>query len=134
MIEGYELTKGEGRTKVSLTARKMGDDFMVCIHDGNAHIGAVAVGEYDHKNQRASTSVITRLGHKDDAIAQKAAHLISKSTLRPVCVVAGIHLDNITEAEIDQIVENSSVLIDEFINREVQHVKLDVGSEGIRPK
>lgn len=130
-MEKYELTKGEGRTKISLTAYSMGDYFVVCIHNGNAHIGAVAVGEYDHKEKRASTSVITRLGHRDDMIAQKAAYLVSKLTLKPVCVVAGIHLDNITEAEIDQIVENSSVLIDEFINREVQYVKLGVGSEFI---
>ena len=92
----YELTRGEGRTKVSLSAHHMGNDLIVFIYNINAHLGAVAVGEYDHHQKRASTSVFTRLGHKDDTIAQKAAYLISKSTKRPACVVAGIHLDNIT--------------------------------------
>lgn len=68
--------------------------------------------------------MITRLGHKDDVIAQKAAYLISKSAKKPVCVVAGIHVDNITEAEISQIVENSIALVDEFISREVQYVRV----------
>ena len=65
----YESTKGEGRTKVNLLAYNMGNDLVVSIYNKNAHIGAVAVGEYDHQEKRASVSVITRMGHKDDAIA-----------------------------------------------------------------
>ena len=113
----YELTKGEGRTKVSLSAYYLGSDLVACLYNENAHVGAVAVAEYDHKEQRVSTSVITRLGHKDDSVAQKAAHSISKHTRKPVCVIAGIHIDNITGEEIDQILENASGLIDEFLSR-----------------
>lgn len=112
----YELTKGQGRTRVSLWAYQTGNDLVVCIYNENAHIGAVAVGEYDHEELRASTSVVTRRGHKDDVIAQKAAHSISKHTRRPVCVIAGIHLDNITREEIDQTIENASGLVDEFLS------------------
>ena len=112
----YELTRGEGRTTVSLLANNMGDDLVVSIYNENAHIGAVAVGEYDHEQERASVSVITRLGHRDDAIAQKAAYLISKSIKKPVCVIAGIHLDNITDEEIDKISENAMIAVEEFIS------------------
>ena len=107
----YELTTGEGRTKISLLAYHMGGDLVVCIYNENAHIGAVAVGEYDLKEKRASCSVITRLGHKDDIIAQEAAHSISKRTRESVCVVVGIHLDKITTTEIDDIRENARNLI-----------------------
>ncbi len=110
-----ELTRGTGRTRVSLSAHYMGNDLVVFIYNNNAHLGAIAVGEYDHQEKRASTSVITRLGHKDDAIAQKAAHSISKSTKKPVCVIAGVHLDNITTQEIDEILENASFMVEEFI-------------------
>ena len=113
-----KLSKGKGRVKVSLLANNMGSDLVVFIYNENAHIGAVAVGEYDHKEERASVSVITRLGHKDDAIAQKAAYLISKSTKKPVCVIAGIHLDNITTEEIGKILENAEFAVEEFINLE----------------
>ncbi len=113
----HEFTKGEGRTRVSLRVQEMGSELVVCIYNESAHIGAVAIGEYDHKNERASTSVITRLGHKDDAVAQKAAYLISRSTHQPSCVIAGIHLDRITRAEIDQIVENATSLVKEFVSR-----------------
>jgi FixJ family two-component response regulator len=93
----------------------MGNDLVVLIYNNNAHIGAMAVGDYDHHEKRASTSVITRLGHKDDAIAQKAAYSISKSTKRPVCVIAGVHLDNITGEEVDKLLENASLMVEEFI-------------------
>jgi len=117
-MDKYELTKGEGRTKINLSAQYMGNGLIVSIYNENAHLGAVAVGEYDPKEKRASVSVITRLGHKDDVIAQKAAHSISKSTGKPVCVIAGIHVDNITEAEIGEILENTSSLVGEFITKE----------------
>ena len=41
--------------------------------------GAVAMGDYDYEHERASVSVITRLGHKEDALAKEAAYLLSKS-------------------------------------------------------
>lgn len=116
-MNGYELTRGEGRTKVSLSAYHMGSDLVLCIYNENAHIGAVALGEYDYKEERASCSLLTRLGHKDDIVAQKAAYLISKHTKGPICVIAGIHLDNITKEEIEQILENTSNLVDGFISR-----------------
>lgn len=111
------MTKGEGRTKVSLLAHTIGEDIVVFIYNDNAHIGAMSLGEYDHKERRTSTSVITRLGHKDDAIAQKGAYLISKATRKPVCVIAGVHLDNITENEIVELTENTVRLVEEFINK-----------------
>ena len=111
----HEITKGEGRTRLSLSVQDFGGDLVVLICNENAHIGAVAVGEYDHKERRASTSVITRLGHKDDAIAQKAAYLISRRTKRPSCVIAGVHLDDITEEEIRQFLANANSLVEDLL-------------------
>ena len=116
-MNNYELSTGEGRTKLSLSAYSLGEELVVFIYNEKAHIGAVAVAEYDHKEERASTSIITRLGHKDDVVAQKTAHLLAKHTKRPVCVVAGIHVDNITAAEIKQFLENSNKLVEDFINK-----------------
>ncbi len=111
-----KLTVGKGRTKVSLTANRLGDDLVVFICNKQAHVGAVAMGEYDHEHERASVSVLTRLGHKDDVIAQRAAYLISKSLCAPVCVITGVHLDNITGEEIKALVENASVAVEHFTN------------------
>jgi hypothetical protein len=115
MVE-YELTKGEGRARVSVTVNSMGSDLVVRIYNQDAHIGAVAVGDYDYEHQRASVSVITRLGHKDDALAGEAAYLLSKSLRRPVCVIAGVHLDNITAEEIDEILAHTKLAVSEIID------------------
>jgi hypothetical protein len=115
MVE-YELTKGEGRARINVTVNSMGSDLVVRIYNQNAHIGAVAVGDYDYEHERASVSVVTRLGHKDDSLAGEAAYLLSKSTRRPVCVIAGVHLDNITREEIDKILANTKIAISEVIN------------------
>lgn len=111
------FTRGVGRLQVNLHATATGKDWLIRVFNENAHIGAVAVGDYDFKSERASVSVITRPGHKDDAIAQRAAYLISKSTRKAVCVVAGIHLDNITQAEIIQVTENAIGAVEDFLKQ-----------------
>ena len=65
------------------------------------------------KEKRTSVSVITALGHKDDTTAREAAYLISKHTRERACAVVGIHLENITEREIKEIVKNASAAIEE---------------------
>lgn len=119
-MDRYELAKGDGRTEVNISACFMGNDLIVRIYNEKAHIGAVAVGEYDHAEGRTSISVITRLGHKDDVIAQKVAYSIAKQTKNPVCVIAGVHIDDITEEEINKVLTNTQALADEFINNRLE--------------
>ena len=121
MTGSQELSKGEGKTKVTLSSSYLGNDLVIFIYNDNAHIGAVAVAEYDHDSGRTSTSLITRRGHKDDVVAQRAAYSVTKNTRKPSCVVAGIHVDDITESEINEIVANTDYLSDEFIERELKN-------------
>lgn len=108
------LSEGAGRTKVSLSTHYIGKDLVVCLFNGQGHLGAVAVADYSTEEERASTSVITRLGHKDDVAAYNAAYQLCKSLKKPVCAIAGIHLDNITEEEIVQITTNCSMLVEKL--------------------
>jgi gallate decarboxylase subunit D len=112
-----ELQEGEGRNRVNISARFTGDDLVVLFYNEKGHIGAVAVADFDHKEKRASVSIITRLGHKEDIVAHNAAHLLCKQTKKAVCVIAGIHLDNITETEKQQIIENSNKLVANLISK-----------------
>ena len=115
MVE-YQLTKGEGRAKIDVAVDSMGSDLVVRIYNQDAHVGAVAIGDYDHEHERASVSLITRLGHKDDVVAKEAAYLLSKSMRRSVCVVAGVHVDDITAEEIDKILANTRTAVGEIID------------------
>jgi hypothetical protein len=113
-MKSVKLSEGTGRTKVTLSAQSIGKDLIVRIFNANGHLGAVAVADYSHAENRASNSVITRLGHKDDAIACRAAYNLCKRLRAPVCVIAGIHLDNITGEEIDTITQNCDKLVGKF--------------------
>ena len=105
---------GKGRTKVSLSAQWIGNDLIVCLFNGQGHLGAVAVADFCHAENRASTSVITRLGHKEDAVARNAAHTLCRKFKKPACAIAGIHVDEITEAEIAEILRNCDVLVEKL--------------------
>lgn len=109
-MKSISLNAGKGRTKVSLSAQWIGKDLIVYLFNGQGHLGAVAVADFCREEKRASTSVITRLGHKDDAIAVSAAHQLCRRLKRPVCAIAGIHLDAITKDEIAEIVRNCGLL------------------------
>ena len=109
------LHEGEGRTRVSLSVQSIGRDLVVCVFNEQAHLGAVAVADYSHEEDRASTSIITRLGHKDDVVASNVAHKLCRNLKKPVCAIAGIHLDDITEEEIAEIIRNCNKLVDTLV-------------------
>lgn len=116
-MRSYRASQGRGRTKVNLLAHYMGTNLVVCIYNDNAHLGAAAVGEYDHEEGRASSSVITLRGHRDDEVAKKQAHVIARHTRKPVCVIAGIHLDDITQDEIAKILDEVDKMVLRFLDR-----------------
>lgn len=103
---------GKGRTRISLSAQWIGKDIVVVLFNGQAHLGAVAVADFCREENRASTSVITRLGHKDNEVASAAAHRLCRKLKKPVCAIAGIHLDDISEQEITEIVRNCDALVE----------------------
>ncbi len=111
------LSEGAGRTRVDLATFSIGSDLIISIFNDKGHIGAVALSDFNHQEQRASTSVITRFGHKDDPIAYNAAYRLCRQLKRPVCAIAGIHLDNITEQEIAEIKHNCEILIDKLLKQ-----------------
>ena len=108
------MTEGTGRTEVTLSAQSIGNDLVVYLYNHQGHLGAVAVSDYCDSENRASTSVITRLGHKDDSVAYNAAYKLCKQLKAPVCAIAGIHLDAVTENEIAQILRNCNTLVEKF--------------------
>jgi len=108
------LTEGNGRAKVSISSQLIGEDHIVCIFNEGGHLGAVAVADYSREENRVSTSVLTRLGHKDDVLARNAAYKLCKQLKKPVCAIAGIHLDNINSEEIAAVTQNCDKLVEKL--------------------
>jgi len=103
--------EGDGRTRVGMSVNRIGEDLIVCFFNEAGHIGAVAVADYGEEENH----VITRPGHKEDVLASEAARRLCKAARRPVCVIAGIHLDDITKEEIAEIMANCEKLISALI-------------------
>jgi hypothetical protein len=115
-MKQYQASSGSDRTGVSLSAFYQGNGLVVCIFNANAHIGAVAVADYDHKEERAFSSVVTLPGHRDDEVAKKQAHIIARHTKKPVCVIAGIHLDDINLEEIKALQDEVDRMVQAFLD------------------
>ena len=118
----------QGRLNIYLRVFRQGRDLQVLCGGGASHVGAVALAAPAHGHAPQSDSadmagladqtsqtdqavqphgVETHLlalpGHKEDALALRMAQSMAKALHCAVCVSAGIHYDNITRAEIQQV-------------------------------
>ena len=107
---------GASPYKVRAEVRLVGSDLLVILHGGSKpHIGSVAVALprpslKDKKQVSSTSSIYNFLGHKDGVVAQKVSETLSAALDRNVVVVAGIHIDRITQKGIEKILENCDKL------------------------
>lgn len=111
----FRITRKVGRAELMLDAKKLGDDYLLTLTGGKEHAGAVAVGLFDEKSQRASSSVICLPGHRDEQIALQGARHVSKATRKTSVFIVGIHIEDITPEEIRDIVSVSEEMVKSFI-------------------
>lgn len=105
------------RFVLTMTAVPVGKDFAVTLSGGEPpHIGAVAVAQPRPSLKKdgsvsSTGSVIALVGHKEDMLARKVALHMAKELQTVVSVSCGVHLDDVTEDEIQQILELSENLM-----------------------
>ncbi|MDR0767346.1 MAG: hypothetical protein LBE57_02700 [Methanosarcinales archaeon] len=104
-----------GRVTLVLEAREIGSDLSVTLTGGIAHIGAAALAYPDKETGRTTGSVISAPGHKEEEIALYGAKVLSKETKKTVLFAVGIHLDEITVAEIEEIEKTCREMIQSFL-------------------
>lgn len=104
-----------GSIEISLEAKRIGDDYLLNLTGGREHIGAVGIGHFDEKSQRASSSVVTMPGHREEQLALQGARQVSRATKKTTVFVAGIHQDNIAPEEIKDLVSTAEEMIADFI-------------------
>jgi len=101
------LTSGEGKYKVWLEQKKIGDDIVYFLGGGEKpHIGCVVVCE---PNKKIKT--IKFHGHYDDIVLKPIAKYACKKYKTRVVAVGGIHIDNATKKEINLLIKNCNNLI-----------------------
>ena len=107
--------------RVESEAICIGTDVLVYLWGGERpHIGSVAVAQSrpsltDPSRTRATASVITFPGHKEDVLVKEAAERIASELDVHGVVTAGIHWDDLNEEGINAIVANSREVVGKLL-------------------
>lgn len=122
-MKRFRVAHQEGPYRIHAEVLFVGDDLVVSIWGGSKpHVGAVALSiprpSLENPAKISSTSsVLTRLGHKEDEIVKKVAENISAALNKVVVVSAGIHWNNISDEGIGTIQSICETLTDQLINK-----------------
>lgn len=97
----------------------MGEDVQICIYGGDkAHIGSVVLSEpresLTGKGIGVTSSVMNRIGHKDEAVARMIAEEMAKYWNRVVCVSCGFHIDHAAPEQIACVMELAENLLNKI--------------------
>lgn len=111
----FRITRKVGGIDITLEAKRVGDDYLLTLTGGREHVGAVGVGHFDEKSHRASSSVLTMPGHREEQLALQGARQVSRATQKTTVFVAGIHQDDISPEEIKDVVSTAETMIADFI-------------------
>ena len=114
------VEKKAGQHTIYLETKEIGNDLLVAIYGGDAHhIGGVAIAYPSESHYRDATTVsvstLTLPGHKDYVVANTAAEKICKALEVPTVVTVGIHYDNASSKDIEEIISVVNTLVDEII-------------------
>jgi len=102
------ITSGEGKYKVFLEEKKIGDDLIYILGGGErSHIGGVVICEPGKKPK-----AIRLEGHYDDIVLKPIAEAACKKYNVKIVAVGGVHVDNASKDEIELLVRNCNNLID----------------------
>ncbi|OPY78885.1 MAG: hypothetical protein A4E64_00613 [Syntrophorhabdus sp. PtaU1.Bin058] len=109
-MDFFDISEKKGSFEVSAHIMLIGDDILVVLTGGRAHIGAVAIAQprpsiEDAQRISATSSVFTHIGHKEDVVAKAMSEDLSKGLNRKVTVAAGIHWDGLKKKDIELIIE-----------------------------
>ena len=99
---------------------KMGEDLQVCVYGGNqSHIGSVVMAIPYQKNEQvyATCSTITLPIHKDDLVAKMFASRLSREMKTTDCCSCGIHYDQATKEQLDEIVAGCKELLEMVVKK-----------------
>ena len=114
---------GDDIYKVVAEVNIIGDDLMISVWGGTKpHIGSISVsvprpGLKDGTRMSSTSSVINLIGHKDEVVARKFSEQLAAKFNRNAIATAGVHIDDITENQINIIMQNITALCLDVINK-----------------
>ncbi|MCD8028893.1 MAG: hypothetical protein LUF02_09620 [Erysipelotrichaceae bacterium] len=105
------------KIEIKSELKSMGKDKVILVQNENGHIGSVVTGDPYIKDNKVHVTMNTynRLTHKDDIVARM---YVEKAVLKYRCVVTcicGIHIDNITNEEMNEVMKIVKKDIEELL-------------------
>jgi len=98
---------------ITAEARRIGNDFAVTVYGGTKiHVGSVSIAGPGH----AAVSMVLP-SHMDNVIGEIYANKFTKEFGCNTSVTCGIHYENPTRKDLNDIVHESEILLGELIER-----------------
>lgn len=88
---------------IEIRSYMMGDDCVFLVTGGTAHIGAVATA-YRSDDGDVCTEIQSLPGHREGELVAELAKIAAYKLKSTVSVLAGIHLDQPSKQDIEEIV------------------------------
>lgn len=116
----FQVRKGE--YPIDALLQRIGDDYLLSIWGGKAHIGAVAMAQcrpslQDPGRLSSTASVFCYVGHKEDELAKRMSEKLAAALGARVVVTAGMHWDDIPPDGINQVMKNVDALFDLILSK-----------------
>ncbi len=114
------ISVGEGRYRVRLKSYEIGNDRLIIITGGEEeHIGSATLIE-----EKGDLQTMIKKGHKDHIVSEKMANIIYDTIEKDLLVICGIHIDDASAEEIDNLIRNAKECVEQFLlTQEEEHEK-----------
>ena len=117
----YQYSAGEAPTAVHGILTLTDNGIVLQLYGGtHEHVGSVVVSTpaatiRDPGKIRATSSMINLPPHMDDLVARPAAERLAMLFMTSVVCVAGLHVDDATKAEIEEMVKNAETVVEQLV-------------------
>ena len=85
---------------------------VLIVSNPHGHVGAVS-----HMEEEGGLQTVQYPGHKDAAISDVWAKRLYEQLQRPVTVCCGIHYENITKKQLEQVVARANEILEELLEK-----------------
>lgn len=115
------FTAGDGETRLTAEILMLGNDLCISLLGGRGHLGSVVMAEPRLSldpflnSYSATSSVINRLGHKDELMIRAAAEKIAASLKVNVVICGGCHLEDPDKEELQKVLDNAMIIAEKII-------------------
>ena len=112
---------GDGKTRLTAEVLMIGNDLCISLLGGRGHLGSVVMAEprlsLDTLSDAysATSSVINRVGHKDELMIRTAAEKIASSLKINVVICGGCHLEAPDKDDLQKVMDNALLIAEKII-------------------